>query len=376
MGAAPQIAIRVDASLEIGTGHVMRCVTLADGLAGRGANCVFLCRPHEGHLIELIEERGHEVKVLSEPFSEPLSEPQMSDATEGDPAHAPWLGASWQKDAEQCLAALKGEHYDWLVVDHYGLDARWQKALRSFAKHILVMDDLADRRLDCDLLLDPTLGRERADYDALIPPNAKACLGPRYALLRPEFAAARSASLARRKTPQLHQILVNMGGVDKDNASEAVLDALDQCGLPEGCRIVTVMGSRAPWADKVAARAKRMSVPAQIIVGASNMAELMRDSDLAIGAGGGTSWERCCLGLPTLMLSVARNQDDIAATLAQAGAVAVSHSPAQIGELLAELLERRGWSEFLQRTSAKAAAITSGEGTELVAQEILGEMLP
>ena len=358
------IAFRADDSLEIGTGHVMRCLTLADGLAQKQAHCVFLCRPHEGHLIELIEERGHRVAALSAP--------QPAAIAAGEPAHASWLGASWQDDAEQSLAALAGQHYDWLVVDHYALDERWEKALRSSAKQILVMDDLADRSHDCDLLLDPTLGREAADYAALIPATAKTLLGPNHALLRPEFAAARTASLARRKTGQLQHILVTMGGVDKDNSTCAVLQALDQCPLPEGCHITVVMGGAAPWLDEVKALATAISASCTVHSNVTNMAALMAKADLAIGAAGGTSWERCCMGLPTIMLCLADNQREMARTLQSAGAGLAANSAEEVAKLLTGLLQERlekgTMTGFLRTASVKAAGVTGGKGCAILMQ--------
>jgi len=193
----------------------------------------------------------------------------------------------------------------------------------------MVIDDLADRPHDCDLLLDQSLGREAADYAGLLPPAATPLIGPGYALLRPEFARLRAASLARRERPVLRKLLVTMGGVDKDNATGRVLDALASCTLPDAVEITVVMGPQAPWLSEVRAQAAAMPVPTKVLVGVRDMAALMAESDLAIGGGGMTSIERCVLGLPTIIVIQAENQIRQAKDLERAGAAVIydRHSP-------------------------------------------------
>jgi UDP-2,4-diacetamido-2,4,6-trideoxy-beta-L-altropyranose hydrolase len=303
-----RIVFRFDASLNIGTGHVMRCLTLADALAAGGAECHFLCREHPGNLIEAIRARGYSVHAL------PV-QPAIAPATQEETrplAHAGWLGASWQDDARQSHEALDGLAPDWLVVDHYALDTRWEQRALPQDCRLLVIDDLADREHCADLLLDQNLGRQADDYAGLVPGCCTRLIGPRYALLRPEFARLRDASLARRATPRLERLLIAMGGVDKDNATGQVLEALTACALPGDCRISVVMGGTAPWLAQVKAQAANMPWPTEVVVNVTDMAERMTQADLAIGAAGSTSWERCCLGLPTLMLALAENQEPIA----------------------------------------------------------------
>lgn len=360
-----QVVFRVDAALEIGTGHVMRCLTLADALRKRGAECLFLCRPHPGNLIAQIAARGHRVLALAPPQATTIS--TMPD----DPAHAFWLGASWQEDAAQTLAALDGEHADWLIIDHYALDHRWERALRSTCGRLMVMDDLADRIHDCDLLLDPSLGREQAHYVPLVPEGTILLLGPHHALLRPEFAEHRAESLARRKAPELRHLLVTMGGVDQDNATGNLLAALDAATLPPDLRITVVMGLHAPWLQEVQVQAARMSVPTLVRVGVDDMARLMTASDLAIGAGGGTSWERCCLGLPSFVLCLAQNQLEIAATLQRSGAAIATTSAGETTQFLVKQIATDNIASFLARTSEAAACITDGLGADRACDRML-----
>ena len=353
------IAFRADASLQIGTGHVMRCLTLADALSEQGAQCVFICREHAGHLLSLIERRGHKAFSLPAPIAGYEAQPGL--------AHATWLGTDWATDAEQTRQLLKEQSIDWLVVDHYALDARWERDLAPHYRKLMVIDDLADRLHTCDLLLDQTYGREVADYRPLVPADCNTLCGSEYALLRPEFAALRSYSLQRRARPALGELLITMGGVDKDNATGQVLQALCNCPLPADCRITVVMGASAPWLDKVRKQAQDMPWTTRVLIGVSDMAQLMADSDLAIGAAGATSWERCCLGLPTAMMVLAENQRYAAHLLEQVTAVRLLELDVNLQRSLAQFIYEISKSEAcLSQLRDCASKVTDGYGCERV----------
>jgi UDP-2,4-diacetamido-2,4,6-trideoxy-beta-L-altropyranose hydrolase len=291
----------------------MRCLTLADALRERGGQSTFICRSHAGHLLDLIHQRGHSATAL-DPADGLFTAPAY-------PKHAKWLGTDWATDALQTQQALDDQVVDWLVVDHYALDRHWEQALRPKTRRIMVIDDLADRPHDCDLLLDQNLGRQAQNYLSLISCHTQTLIGPAYALLRPEFAQWREHSLKRRERLQLKNLLITMGGVDQTNATSQVLDALTRCKLPNDLQITVVMGPNAPWIAQVQVHAAAMPRSTQVLVGVSNMAQLMAESDLCLGAAGSTSWERCCLGLPAIQLVLADNQKEINAALELAGSV-------------------------------------------------------
>lgn len=365
-----RVAFRTDASIEIGTGHVMRCLTLAAALRERGASSVFLCREHEGNLLHFIAEQGHKVLVLPRNSDARLATGQKRAG--GEPPHAHWLGTNWETDVADSLKALsEGSLFDWMVVDHYGLDARWEEALRPAVDRLMAIDDLADRPHDCDLLLDQSLGRSAADYAALVPQAATVLTGPRYALLRPEFARLRAESLARREQPRLQSILVTLGGVDKDNATERVLEALDGASLPDDVVITVVMGPKAPWLHAVRARAARMRHPTEVLVGVSDMARLMAESDFAIGAGGTTTWERCALGLPAVQVSLAENQREINLAIGRAQA-ALQCDVSEVGLTLIDVFSDKQLLKQLAQTSRAAARVSDGCGAPRVVQSLLG----
>ncbi|MEW5783162.1 MAG: UDP-2,4-diacetamido-2,4,6-trideoxy-beta-L-altropyranose hydrolase [Pseudomonadota bacterium] len=392
------VLIRTDASFEIGTGHVMRCLTLAQALRERGAWCRFVCRAHPGHLIDKIRQQGFEVHVL----------PYHADwqPVEARPAHAAWQGADWATDAEETKLGAGGNESvppgaesprklgaggkenvppgaesprklgaggtapDWLIIDHYGIDARWEAALRPFVKRILVIDDLEDRAHDCDLLLDQNLGHQTQDY-ANLAPHAQLLLGPRYALLRSEFAQWRTYSLGRRERPQLKRLLISMGGVDKDNVTGRVLAGLRHCDLPKDTEITVVLGKNAPWINAVKAQAEQLPWPTRVLVDVDNMAELLAQSDLAIGAAGSSAWERCCLGVPTVQVVLAENQASIHSALLTAGAVLPwSLSSSSFGAAqplsLASIEQKT-----LRDISVAASRICDGQGVTRVADSMM-----
>jgi UDP-2,4-diacetamido-2,4,6-trideoxy-beta-L-altropyranose hydrolase len=353
------IAFRTDASLQIGTGHVMRCLTMADALRGLGAQSTFICRPHAGHLLDLIQQRGHTAAALA-PADNTL--PAIADSR-----HAKWLGTDWARDAGQTQQALGDQVVDCLVVDHYSLNRRWEQALRPHTKRIMVIDDLADRSHDCDVLLDQNLGRHAKDYRGLLSHNTQTLIGPAYALLRPEFAQWREHSLRRRTRPQLKSLLITMGGVDQANATGQTLDALNRCALPSDLRITVVMGSTASWLAQVQSQAAAMSRPTQVLAGVSNMAQLMAESDLCIGAAGSTSWERCCLGLPAIQLVLAANQKGISSALELAGS-ALTVQLTKLRDVLPSLIEKLTHADVLSQMSENAAGVCDGLGANKIIQ--------
>lgn len=286
-------------------------------------------------------------------------------ASDGPPAHAHWAGVDWTQDAEETQAAIAGDPPGWLIMDHYAFDERWQKAVLPAGAKLMVIDDLADRPHVCDLLLDQNMAHTGSDYDGLVPEECTRLVGPRYALLRPEFAYRRSAALARREVGQgLRHLLVTMGGVDYADATSAVLEALRDAPLPKELRITVVMGSQAPALDKVRTLAAKMPRPAEVAVDVADMAALMADADLAIGAGGGTTWERCALGLPTIIVETAENQAGIAAAMVDAGAALTPGqlADAAFGDRLRAALAEAGDPARLAALSQNAAEICDGGG--------------
>lgn len=364
------IVFRTDASLQMGTGHVVRCLTLADALRERGASCTFICRPHEGHLLALITRRGHLVVALPELKDDDTS--LLSSFS--TPTYARWLGTDWQRDVLDTQEALGSDVVDWLVVDHYSLDRQWEQALRPCCKQLMVIDDLADRLHDCDFLLDQNLGRKVEDYQKFLPTSAISLIGSQFALLRPEFAQLRDQSLARRAQPKLKHLLISMGGVDKGNATGRVLKALQQANfLPQDLHITVVMGLHAPWLQQIRFQAMQMRQPTQVLVDVDNMATLMMNCDLAIGAAGSTSWERCCLGVPTIQLVLAENQIRVATALKNLGAVIAINEGENFCMDIQSTIQKID-SVQLKKLTKCAAALCDGHAAPFIANKLLNHL--
>ena len=286
--------------------------------------------------------------------------------------HSHWLGVDWLTDAHQTLGLIKGELLiDWLIVDHYALDARWESVLRPFCRHIMVIDDLADRSHDCDLLLDQNLGRDPKDYECLVSADCKIFTSPRYALLRHEFASYRNFSLQRRTHYSFNKLLITMGGVDSENATYKILEALKTCILPKFFKITVIMGRHAPWLSQVRKLASVMPRPTKILVDVSNMAQLMSESDFSIGAAGSTSWERCCLGLPAIVLILGQNQVDGAKALQNANCIVALTDLEQINRDLAAAISSISVPSVLDSMIAASSKITDGQGARRLVNELI-----
>lgn len=287
------IAFRTDATNQIGTGHFMRCLTLADGLKQRGAQIRFVSRDLPAHLRDMLTAKNMGFVSLGS---------DVNPLPSGDLAHASWLGTGQAQDAQATIHALSDQSWDWLVVDHYALDARWESALRGTAKKIMVIDDIADRQHDCEMLLDQNLyGDMQTRYIGKVPAHCLLLLGPRYALLREEFR--RQHEQTQPRSGSVKRILVFLGGVDADNYTGSVVEALSQT---DGLHVDVVIGAQHPCREQIKAACAQHGFICHVQT--DKMAGLMAGADLAIGAGGSATWERCCLGLPTLTICVADNQ--------------------------------------------------------------------
>lgn len=350
----------------------MRCVTLADGLRRRGADCQFICREHENNLIDFIRSKNYDVHVL--PLMQPVGiETKVSkfEEVESRPSHYHWLGATQQQDIEACIPKVAKQYPDWLIVDHYALDARWESALASHCVKLMAIDDLADRPHFSDLLLDQTFGRRVQDYQTLVTKECRILCGCEFALLRPEFAELRNYSIRRRTGLYFRHLLISMGGVDKDNATGRVLESLRTCSLPAEFCITIILGAKSPWIQKIRADVHDMPWPTRVLVNVQSMASIMAECDLAIGAPGTTSWERCCLGVPAILLQLAENQRDCALRLSESGAVRLiscGHSlMVELDELLNSFMQDK--SQLLEMSKA-AAQLVDGYGVNAVLREM------
>jgi UDP-2,4-diacetamido-2,4,6-trideoxy-beta-L-altropyranose hydrolase len=355
-----RVLIRTDASVEIGSGHLMRCLTLADALKQRGVQIRFISRHLPEHLREMIAAKQHEFMPLDS---------YPSEAIASDVAHAHWLGTSQHADVQDSIQALSDQTWDWLVVDHYALDARWESALRQMVKNILVIDDIADRRHDCDILLDQNFYADMdIRYTGKVPAHCRLLLGPRYALLREEFRQLHEQTKPR--TEPVKRILVFFGGVDADNYTGRVVKALASLGIG-GLHVDVVIGAQHPCREQIESACAEYEFDCHVQT--NRMAELMAAADMAIGAGGSATWERCCLGLPTLAVSLADNQIKIATALDSfgAGKYVGSQDTASITIICKAVLDLLQNRSQLKVLSEKAYSMVDGLGVDRLCNELI-----
>lgn len=296
------IAFRVDASVEIGTGHVMRCLTLADGLVSAGAYVCFLSRHMPIYMQEFIASKGFEFNLLTT---------QNSDAQTDNLEHASWLGVSQQEDAISSIDIMREMKVDWLIVDHYALDFKWESLLRKHTRKLMVIDDLADRVHDCDMLLDQNYySSMNSRYKKKIPPNCNLLLGPRYTLLRHEFERAQAD--IKPKGENVKRVLVFFGGIDAQNYTGQAILALNQLAHIQ-LDVDVVIGSQHPNRCQIIKDCDISGYSCHVQT--SNISKLMADADLAIGACGFACYEFASMKLPAILIPLTHIQATVAKEL-------------------------------------------------------------
>ncbi len=334
---------RVDASSQIGTGHVMRCLNLARELRNKKFEILFICRDFPGNLNGFIREQEFEICVLPAPSLSKKSEDFLACLSRGgrdddqSVNYAEWLGVPWEQDAEETLETFKiiSESVDLLIIDHYGLDARWERKFKNKAKKILVIDDLANRPHDCDFLLDQNLvisslplsqsqdcvgadlcvRPDKERYKNLVSSTCQCLLGPNYALLNPAVLKARKdREQYFMSGEEFKSCLVFMGGTDPDNFSQAL--ALNLLKIFPTLKIYLIIGRANLNFSKLKAEFEPYK-NIEILIQPENYFNLLTQVDFVVGGSGSSTWERCCIGVPSFFFQIADNQKDICESVSQ-----------------------------------------------------------
>ncbi len=344
-----KIVIRVDSSVLIGSGHLMRCLTLAQRYSREGHKVIFVCRDLVGNMVRLVQQNGFILKML------PAVE--LKDDLQG---YAEWLTVTQEQDAEDTIEVVKNQgKVDRLVVDSYAIDSIWEKLLRPYVGEILVIDDLANRQHDCDILLDQNFYLDRESrYQGLVSRHCQMLLGPKHALLREEFYRVKETM--RTRDGKVHSILVFYGGVDAtDETTKAIraLISLQEAGVLADVQVTVVVGQSNGRKENIAELCHSASFT--YLCQVSNMAELMAEADLMLGAGGSTTWERCFLQLPAIVTAIAENQFQICEDCAEA-----------------ELIYYLGhWDEVKQEDISQAIKDVSATSKMIAMQRNMSELM-
>jgi UDP-2,4-diacetamido-2,4,6-trideoxy-beta-L-altropyranose hydrolase len=362
------VLIRADASVQIGSGHVMRCLTLADELRTHGASVRFICRDWEGSLREHITAKGYECILL----------PRRSAAySEETHQYAPWLGTSQEQDAAETLSVLGSEGVDWCICDHYAIDACWQRLIRHRARRIMVIDDIANRQHDCDLLLDQNLyDNAESRYTSCVPPECRLLLGPEYALLRPEFREARERLGSRLvRDGSVKRVMVFFGGSDPSNETAKAVQALKMLNRSD-IEVDIIVGIANPHRVEIEQEIEQLRALQpnfHFHCQVPNMADFISKADLAIGAGGSTTWERCCLGLPTIAVIIAENQAEMTETAARHGLQWSLgwHNSTRAEDISISIQHCLDNPTLVREYSQRGQMLVNGNGTERVRKVLL-----
>jgi UDP-2,4-diacetamido-2,4,6-trideoxy-beta-L-altropyranose hydrolase len=342
MANAPQAVFRCDASPAIGAGHVGRCLALAEELAANGWKVGFVVGPETLGTFPTLADAKFDIGITD---------------TSGD--------------ADGEAAFLRDRHpqgADLLVVDHYGLDAPFERRCRPWAQQILVFDDATGRSHDCDILVDAAASGP-SGYRGRVPEHAVVLAGPGYALLRRSFTARRAAALARRDGGAVRNILISFGASDPFNATSAALDAIEGVSAD----VTVALSSRAPHLDAVRACLNRQT---RLIVDA-DLAPLAAEADLAIGAPGSSAFERALLGLPSIMVTLAENQRGIGELLVRAGAAVDAGTPDNgLATRLRHMTERLMGDATMRAGMTQAAqSLVDGQGAIRIAVAATGAVV-
>ena len=319
------ILFRVDSSTDIGSGHVARCVVFANKLRQNKFNCIFICRDLDGNFCELIRSNGFRVFLLpAKPSSNTDKNKMLQEILHG---------CDWEADAAETIGLITTFKPHWLIVDHYSIDYRWETEIKKHCENIFVIDDLADKAHNCKVLLNQNLGHSFQTYQHLVSPACTLLIGPKYSLLSPKYRIVRES--CKTRVLPVKSVLVYFGASDKYHLTQKTVETITEqfskltikVVLPRGCIQYDTIKSM-----------KNTNI--KLLSNLPDLTSCIKEADVSIGASGSTSWERCCLGLPTLLVSYAENQIGIAKTLEMAGAcVYVCHHKTG-DETKAKLLNR------------------------------------
>lgn len=350
---------RVDASLYIGSGHVVRCLTLAKALKKKGAYCKFICKSHQNNLIKKIKKENFDVATIPN-FTKNNSTPIKKKK-----GYSNWLESTWKEDVNQTIDILnKKKKIDWLIIDHYGIDKRWEKRIRPYTKKIMVIDDLANRNHDCDLLLDQNLvDNFKNRYKNLVSKNCITFLGPKYALLQSEYSKLHLTTPLRIGPSK--NILIYFGASDRNNLTYLTLALLLKLNK-NNITINIVIGSNSLQNKKIKELSKK-NTNIKVYNNLKSLAYLMTKADLAIGACGTTTWERCCVGLPSIVITVASNQKAIAKELHKLGLIRWLGHKNKITKKLFFSILKECVDLNLKIWSGACKLVTDGSGAEKIA---------
>jgi UDP-2,4-diacetamido-2,4,6-trideoxy-beta-L-altropyranose hydrolase len=314
----------------------------------------------QGNLETTVERLGFAVRIISDAYTD-------SSVTKAIQANDHFVIDDWKQDADDTISVYGQISWNWIVVDHYGLDARWESIVSGSCNAVMCIDDLANRMHMCSVLVDPTIDRVAADYSQwLVTTETSVQCGTSYAFIRDEFHNYVDKSYQRRLAPTIKNVMISLGGSDPNNITTEILQSLKIIGIPEDWEINVVVGNSSCWYPHVVEVCRDIRCKCNVLRNVTDMADLMLLADIAIGAGGGTTWERCYMGLPSLVVNLASNQNNIVAGIVRHGA-AMEIDLDSLGESLRHCLSRLNSDHMLlSQMSHNARQLVDGKGVSRI----------
>tara|TARA_A100001015_G_scaffold133674_1_gene148327 strand:- start:2406 stop:3956 length:1551 start_codon:yes stop_codon:yes gene_type:complete len=353
------VVFRVDSSSKIGTGHVIRCKTLARALKKKGCEVLFISRDHNGNISKNLSDEGYEVLLL----------PASQDIIKDESNYLDWLEVSQKIDADDTVCAIKSKKVDLLIVDHYALDKEWEDAVQPYVDKLMVIDDLANRKHSCDILLDQNFSNDaQYRYKNLIDNKCVTFFGPEYALLNSAYTNYKER---KNYSKMNNRVLIFMGGSDNENITLKLLNIFKKNKFLD-IEIDIVLGINYSNKDKLIDEANSREFT-NIYASKPHLADLMARADIAIGAGGVTTWERMSMGLPSIVISVAENQEHICKELSEADLITYigksqDFNKKIVSSTLSNILKD---TKHLNNQSIKCKSLVDGLGTNRIVEYLL-----
>ncbi len=348
--------IRVDAGMQIGDGHFLRCLTLVNSLKKKFNQIIFISNQLPIHFSKTIKKNNFKIcKINGYSY---IQEEKLDKKLKAQLI---------QKDFIQTKKIIKKykNASNWLIIDHYGIDYDWENKIHKNIEKVIVIDDLANRKHDCDILIDQNFYEKMEKrYSKLIPSFCKQFLGPKFTLLRPEFLKTRK-NLKREN--KLKRILISFGGSDPSNETTKVLLAIND--LEKKYKIDVIVGTSNPNKKQIIKLCSKISF-CNFYEQVENISKYMKKADLAVGAGGTTTWERCCLGLPTIVTSLSKDQKKIAEDLSKIGCVIYLGDADKTTKLDYVKALNEINSKKLKEISKKCLVLVDGKGVKRTVDKI------
>ncbi len=362
MSKLEKIAFRVDSSIKIGAGHLMRCLNIAKFLRLQGHDCIFISKKHNGNYNHLIE--GNDFALIE------IDAGDINQINHIDDLYMSWLGSSYSEDAEYTNEILANNSCQYLFVDHYGIDERWEECCRTQTLKIIAIDDLANRNHSVDYIIDHNAGRLNADYANINLNDAQLLIGPKYALLHSRYGELRNQAIGKRNSNEIKDILISFGSSNQTPIIKNILESFHNAKINSNFHLTLALGSSINNHEDIYLLAKKITTKIDLHINTNQMPDLILQADFCVGAGGVNALERCCLGLPSAILCLSENQVPGSIALEKMGCCNILNSYPSMDYSFTDIIDSINNKNDLIKMTNQCFNIVDGKGIERVYKKI------